>query len=78
MGVVRTTLSLDEDVMILARQLARREGISVGKAVSELVRRGSSRPAATMPPRNPYTVYPARGEIITSEHVYRLMDEEGI
>lgn len=78
MSVIRTTLALDEDVMVLARQVAQRERISLGKAVSELVRRAQAGAQTGMKPRSPFTVYPARGEVITSEHVYRLIDEEGI
>lgn len=78
---IRTTLALDEDVMILAQQTAQRERISLGKAVSELVRRAqqTAEPPAPARPRSPYTVYPARtGPLISSQDVYRLMEEEGI
>lgn len=79
---IRTTIALDEDVMLLAQQTAQRERISLGKAVSQLMRRGAqaalpARPASA--PLSPYTVYPKRGgPPITSEDVYRMMDELGI
>jgi hypothetical protein len=44
---MRTTLTLDSDVVELARRLARSRRISLGQAVSELVRRGATAPLAT-------------------------------
>lgn len=79
--VVRTTLSLDEDVMILAQQTAKRERVSLGKALSNLVRArqqacDTEAPAAKL--RSPYSILPQRDEVITSEYIYRLMEQEGI
>ena len=37
---MRTTLTLDDDVLELAGQQAKLRGVSLGKAVSELLRRG--------------------------------------
>ena len=79
---MRTTLAIDDDVFNIARQKAQREHLSIGAAVSELMRMGvrsmqmpaSQRPAT----RSKYAVLPARNEIITSEHVYKLMEQEGI
>ena len=79
---MRTTLAIDEDVFNIARQKAQREHVSIGAAVSELMRMGvrsmqmpaSQRPAT----RSKYAVLPARQEIITSEHVYKLMEQAGI
>jgi hypothetical protein len=45
---MRTTLTLHDDALALARQLARRKRVSLGEAVSELVRRGAERPVATL------------------------------
>ena len=79
---MRTTLALDEDVFNIARQKAQREGVSISAAVSELMRlgiRSMQMPAAQRPPtRSKYAVLPKRNEIITSEHVYKLMEQEGI
>jgi hypothetical protein len=41
---VRTTLNLAEDALIAAQTLARRRNLSLGEAVSELVRRGAAAP----------------------------------
>ncbi|MFW5785842.1 MAG: antitoxin [bacterium] len=40
---MRTTLNLDEDILRIARQIAADQGISLGKVVSDLARRGLAR-----------------------------------
>lgn len=79
---MRITLSLDDDVFSAARQRAQRERISLGEAVSRYVRdalRASAQvPAAPIPLRSKYSVLPARDEIVTTEHVRRLMEQVGI
>ncbi len=37
---MRTTLNIDDDVLVVARALAERNACSLGSAVSELARRG--------------------------------------
>lgn len=37
---MRTTLSIDDDVLLAARQLAEARGKSVGETISELARKG--------------------------------------
>ena len=75
---MRTTLNLDDDVLIYARFHARRERISIGDAVSWLVRAGIR--AQDLPGTKParfkskFSLLPARGETITSEHVRELID----
>ncbi len=44
---MRTTLSIDDDVLPLVQQYARSRSVALGKAVSELVRRGLSLPRPT-------------------------------
>jgi hypothetical protein len=44
---MRTTLTLEDDAVTLARKLARRNRMTLGQAVSELVRRGANRPVPT-------------------------------
>lgn len=41
---MRTTLTLDDDVAELAARQAKARGLSLGKAVSDLVRRGLTAP----------------------------------
>ena len=79
---MRTTLALDDDVFIIAKQKAQRDHTSVGAAVSELMRvgiRSLHMPAAQRPAtRSKYAVLPTRNETMTSAHVYKLMEQEGI
>jgi hypothetical protein len=80
---VRTTLNLAEDALIAAQALARRRRISLGEAVSELVRRGAGAQAPWAqdpgaPLRGRLALLPRRDEIVTAEHVRALMEREGI
>jgi len=80
---MRTTLTLDDDVMAMARQRAQREHISLGEAVSRYVRdalwvQPQRQMAMAQPLRSRYSVLPARDEIITTAHVRKLMDDEGV
>lgn len=80
---MRTTLTLEDDILSVARQRAQRERISLGEAVSRYVRdalRAQPQTLATaaQPLRSRYSVLPARDEIITTAHVRKLMDDEGV
>lgn len=78
---MRTTLSIDEDALLIARQMAARERISLGEAVSELLRAGArakaAQPSRQAPLRGRFALLPARDEVITVEHVRELIDREG-
>lgn len=82
---MRTTLNLAEDALIAARNIAQRDRVSLGEAVSDLIRRaaagGSQAPnagAQRAPLRGRFALLPARDELITPQHVRDLMDREGI
>jgi hypothetical protein len=78
---MRTTLALADDVFLFARQRAQQDKMSLGDTISKYVRLGmqADMSLATMPkPKSKYSIFPKRDEVITSEHVYRLMGEEGI
>ena len=79
---MRTTLALDDDVFSFARAHAQRERISIGEAVSRLARqgiRGQGMAAVAMAqPKSSFALLPVRDEVITTEHVRRLMDQEGM
>jgi hypothetical protein len=80
---MRTTLNVEDDVLQAAKEIAANEGTTAGRVLSRLARvglrgSGQSQPgeAAT---RNGIPVFPARaGEVVTLEHVQKLMDEESI
>lgn len=78
---MRTTLTLDDEVLAYARARAQSERIPLGEAVSRLAREGiAAQGRPTSPPastRSRFALLPARAETITSEHVRSLMDQEG-
>ncbi len=74
---MRTTLSLDDDVFQVVKTYAENRSLALGKAVSELVRRGLSAPVKTRVV-NGLVVFdvPEGSERVTSELVKRLEAEE--
>lgn len=77
---MRTTLSIDDDVLAAARERARREGRSVGSVLSELARAalsGSVLPTDEHPDAFlGFEPLPPRGAIVTNELIDDLRDEE--
>jgi len=77
---MRTTLDIDEDVLVALKNRARNERKSIGKAVSEIVREslnGSTIDSSNdFVYENGFMVLAPRGEVITLEHVQKLLDEE--
>ena len=73
---MRTTVTIDDDVLAVARALAERNRSSLGNALSELARRGFKNIAATSEDGDG-TTFPvvADAEPITSEDVYRSLDD---
>ena len=74
---MRTTLSLETDANRAVRTYAKQRGISLGKAASELIRRGTRYQLRTRIV-NGLTVVdvPAEFPTITTEQVRELLDEE--
>ena len=70
---MRTTLSLDDDVFQVVKTYAENRSLAIGKAVSELVRRGLSAPVKTRVV-NGLVVFdvPEDSEAVTSELVKQL------
>jgi hypothetical protein len=73
---MRTTITIDDDVLTAAKAIARQRNQSVGKVVSELARH-SLRPPAVCAERNGVPLPPVReaGVIVTPEIVTALRDE---
>ena len=73
---MRTTLSLDDDVLDLARAYAENRSLALGKAVSELVRKGLKAPTATRM-ENGFLVFdvPADSPPVTSARIKELEAE---
>lgn len=88
---MRTTVDLRDDLLQAAREEAARSRTSMGEVLSAWAERGRYAPAtrianSTSAPDLPTPVavngfrvtLPKRREVVTVDHVRRLMDEEGI
>jgi hypothetical protein len=82
MANMRTTLAIDDDVLVAARHLADREGKSIGEVISALARRGlapspSAPQTQTPAQRNGIPLLPARAgaPVVTLAVVNQLRDE---
>jgi hypothetical protein len=81
-AAMRTTVNLDQDVYELAYLYAKGRGVTLGTALSELVRKGHSAPSAHSPsPRlkrlpNGLLVVASRGRKITPEMVKSALEED--
>ncbi len=76
---MRTTLEIDDDVMEAAKQMARLKNQGVGRAISDLARRGlmpDSVPTVEIRNGIPVWTHKAGAVPITSELVRNLADEE--
>ena len=73
---MRTTLDIDEDVLLAAKSIAARKGMTMGKAVSELLRQALA-PTEALETRNDVPLFPRQPDagIVTPELINRLRDE---
>ncbi len=76
---MRTTLSIDDDVLHAARDMSRRGGGSVGAVISELARKGlNGSPADAVPEGDGFSGFrplPMRGKPVTNELLDRLRED---
>lgn len=76
---MRTTVSIDDDVLEAVRERARRDGRSIGDVLSELVRRalnGSTGEGAGEEFHG-FRPLPSRGRPVTNALIDRLREDEG-
>ncbi len=74
---MRTTIDIDEDVLMAIKELASARGVSAGRVMSDLAKEAlASREPVEY--RNGVPLFPKRldGQIVTLELVNRLRDEE--
>jgi hypothetical protein len=81
---MRTTLDIDDDVLLAAKERARREKKTAGQLISQLLREAMTRttPEASTQVREPeahygFQPFAARGPVVSDDLVNRLRDEEG-
>lgn len=74
---MRTTLDIEEDVLMAAREIARRRRLSIGKVLSELARSALARPV-DREERNGLPLFPVGdgASVVTMELVNQLRDEQ--
>ena len=78
---MRTSVTLDEDIYELASLYAHGRGVSLGVALSELVRKGQTAGTSGTPPElirepNGLLVFAGKGRPLTSEMVKSALEEE--
>jgi hypothetical protein len=75
---MRTTVDLDEDILRTAKQLARENEQSLGRVLSDLVRKGLTPPPRKFKYRNGVPLLPSRpgAPPITSELVKELLERD--
>lgn len=80
---MRTTLDIDDDVLLAAKAHAAHDRRSLGAVISALARESLRRPPeaarrGSAKRGGRFAVLPPRDEVITVEHVRRLQDAEGV
>lgn len=82
---MRTTLDIEDDVLAAAKEIARRERVSAGQAVSRLLREAlsgkaqrQSAPASGETGVGGFRPFPSQGRVVTDEQINALRDAEGI
>ena len=73
---MRTTVDLEEDVLMAAKEIARQRGNTLGQVLSDLARKALTRPArvSTKQGLPLFPVQPNAG-VVTLEKVNQLRDE---
>jgi hypothetical protein len=85
---MRTTLDIDEDVLSAAKELAKRQNLSAGQVVSQVLRKaltgqsGQSTVPQAADPGTPtvagFRPFPAGKAVVTNDTVNRLREAEGL
>ncbi len=79
---MRTTLDLDDEILLAAKELARQQQVAVGKIISRLVREALTGRATSSSTDTPgvggFRPFPANGRLVTNSQVDALRDSEGV
>lgn len=80
---MRTTIDIEDDVLLAAKELARLKNVSAGKIISSLLRSAlagdaNSKLAIETKGIGGFRPFLARGTMVGNEQVNALRDQEGI
>jgi hypothetical protein len=79
---MRTTLDIDDKVLLAAKELARQQRLSTGEVVTRLLRDAltgrSSATSSAAPSVAGFRPFPSRGVPVTDADVNALRDAEGV
>jgi hypothetical protein len=80
---VRTTLSLDDDVLLAVKERARREKRTAGEVLSDLARQALTQQQISDPRARPesfhgFEPFEHRGTAVSNALIDRLRDEEAV
>lgn len=74
---MRTTLSVDDDVLLAVQERARREKRTAGAVLSDLARQAlTARPEPGPSTRHGFRPLPSRGALVSNELIDRLREDE--
>lgn len=73
---MRTTVDIEEDVLLAAKEIARQRRMTLGKVLSDLARKSLTR-KSSVSQKNGLPLFPVQldAEIVTLERVNQLRDE---
>jgi hypothetical protein len=80
---MRTTLDIDDDVLLAVKERARREKRSAGRVLSELARAALTHPTRPAPAEEPvafhgFAPFARRGPAVSNALIERLREDEAI
>lgn len=74
---MRTTLNIADDVLLVAKELAKKSNKTIGQVISELARTGLDSIPADSAEFMGFRPLPKRGTVITSTLINQLREELG-
>jgi len=81
---MRTTLNIDTELLVAAKELAEREHKTAGQVISELLRQAMSARASRVQTKAAlkrdlygFQPVPSRGGVVTNQHINRLREIVG-